>query len=115
MFPDCNHIILTVSAWTDAYLVQAELTSGSLVEDVQAVGGLVQLGITVPDLTHHFLYVLRQIRNLISYLEIAESHRTMSGRHGKSRTVVPWMEDSDPVDSPAASPRSACPGLCSAR
>lgn len=115
-FPDCNHIMLTVSAWWDTYLVQAELASGSLVEDVQAVGGLMQLGVTVPDLTHHFLYVLCQIRNLIYYLEITESHRIMSEGHKKSSTICfLWMVDCDPVDSPAASPRSVHPGLCSAR
>lgn len=74
----CNRICL---AWRDPYLVQAELTSGSLVEDVQAVGDLMQLGITVPDLTQNFLYVLCQVRDLISYLEIRKRHRRMSEHH----------------------------------
>lgn len=43
--------------------------SWSLVEDVQAVSSLKQLGLTVPDLTCHFLYVLGELRNFLLYLE----------------------------------------------
>lgn len=48
--------------------VQAELISGPLVENVQAVGGVMQLGITVPDLTRHSLSDLCQILYLVNDL-----------------------------------------------
>lgn len=43
--------------------------SGSLVEEVQPMGDLIQLGITVPHLALSFINVRVQIRNLILYLE----------------------------------------------
>lgn len=55
------------------------------------MGGLMQLGITVPDLARHSLYVLGQIGNLILYLEVRGSHKIMSDSYKKWSSISPWV------------------------
>lgn len=54
-------------------LVQAELMSQA--EDVQALGGLMQLGLTVFNLTFQFLHMFCQISNLLYDLKMEENQK----------------------------------------
>lgn len=69
--------------WYGAHQVPAELVSRSLVEDVQAVGSMIQFGVTAPDLTLQFLYFFGLIRNVITDLKVKGSHRMMSSKERK--------------------------------
>lgn len=72
------------SIWCGTHQVPAELVSRSLVEDVQAVGSMMQFGVTAPDLTLQFLYFFGPIRNVITDLKVKASHRMMSSKEKKN-------------------------------
>lgn len=55
------------------YVIPAELRSGSLVEDVQAVTGLMQPGVTVSDLNFQPLVLFCQVRNILLDLKVTEN------------------------------------------
>lgn len=67
-------------AWYGTHQIPAELVSRSMVEDVQAVGSMIQFGVTAPDLTLQFLYFFGLIRNVITDLKVKGSHRMMSSK-----------------------------------
>lgn len=56
-----------------SHLAQVEIMSQ--VEDVQAVDGLMQLALTVSNLTFQFLHVFCQISNLLDDLKIEEDQK----------------------------------------
>lgn len=81
--------------WYGTHQVPAELISRSLVEDVQAVGSMIQFGVTAPDLTLQFLYFFGLIRNVITDLKVKGSHRMMSSKEKKWWFVVIKLQCTD--------------------